>query len=169
MVGFIIRFLLISVIVEASASGNMERQDKTGDKIVMAVLLPWSGNRPLGKTIAGAVTLAIEKLNADETLLPNRTVEFVWNDTQCNVKYGLKEAVDFWRYQDPLHVIIGGACSIVCEPVGLLAAVWEIPMVSWGCSSHILSDKKEYPTFARTVGPYTKVGFLFLMFSSVQL
>ena len=46
--------------------------------------------------------------------------------------------------------LVGAACSIVCQPVGLLAASWNIPMVSFSCTSGSLADKETYPTFTRT-------------------
>ncbi|KAJ8031037.1 Atrial natriuretic peptide receptor 1 [Holothuria leucospilota] len=141
---------------------NINIKGLEDEKITLAVLMPFTGSRPLGKTIAGAIPLAVEDVNINPTLLQNKTLDFVWNDTECNARAGLTEAVNFWRYQEPFHAIIGGACSIVCEPVGLLAASWNIPMVSWGCSSFILSNKEDYPTFGRTVGPYSKVNPMLL-------
>ena len=46
--------------------------------------------------------------------------------------------------------LVGAACSTVCQPVGLLAASWNIPMVSYFCGSESLADKETYPTFTRT-------------------
>ena len=43
-------------------------------------------------------------------------------------------------------------CSVVCEPVGLLASLWNIPLVATYCSSNLLSDRRVYPTFSRVRG-----------------
>ncbi len=54
-----------------------------------------------------------------------------------------------------LHGIIGSACAVVCHPVGILAAYWAIPVVSWQCNSPGLSDKNYFPTFTRTDHSWT--------------
>ncbi|XP_070568265.1 atrial natriuretic peptide receptor 1-like isoform X2 [Ptychodera flava] len=130
---------------------------KSGD-VTVGVLLPWTGSWPIGSRIAGAISIALEKINNNDTLLPNRTLTFVWNDTQCSAKMCLSEIVDLWRGIPNLHAFIGPGCDVACEPAGLLASSWRIPMISWGCASPILSDDKEYSTFVRTTGPYWKTG-----------
>ncbi len=52
--------------------------------------------------------------------------------------------------------ITGPACDAVCAPAAKLAGVWNIPMISYGCVSTVLSDKTKRPTFARTVAPSKK-------------
>ena len=68
-------------------------------------------------------------------------------------------AVDSWSNSDDLDGIIGAACSIVCQPVGLLAAAWNVPMVSYTCSSGSLSNKDVYPTFSRAVGTWLLISY----------
>ncbi|XP_077864432.1 atrial natriuretic peptide receptor 1-like [Saccoglossus kowalevskii] len=129
--------------------------------ITVGVLLPWTGFWNVGKNIGGAVSVAVDYINSNQNILPNKTLQFVWKDTGCHAKQGLKEAVNLWSTTQP-HAFIGGGCDEVCEPVGLLASSWNIPMVSWGCTSSSLSRKFEYDTFSRTVGPYTKTGPMFV-------
>ena len=72
---------------------------------------------------------------------------------------GVKMAVDAWVTSPDLDGIIGATCSVVCQPVALLAAAWNIPMVSNLCSSGHLSNKTVYPTFSRSVGTWIKNSF----------
>ena len=65
-------------------------------------------------------------------------------------KLGFKAAVEAWSESADLDGLVGPSCSVVCQPVGLLAASWNIPMVSFFCTSGPLSDKETYPTFTRT-------------------
>ncbi|EDV21316.1 uncharacterized protein TRIADDRAFT_30655 [Trichoplax adhaerens] len=68
---------------------------------------------------------------------------------------------NLWRNkQQPVRSFVGPACSVGCEPGGILAAAWNVPMISWGCASPSLSDKKKFATFTRTSGPYSAVGKL---------
>ena len=67
---------------------------------------------------------------------------------------GFKMAVEMWSETEDLDAIIGAACSVVCQPVAVLAAYWNIPSVSYAATSGLLSDKSMYPTFTRTVGTW---------------
>ena len=40
----------------------------------------------------------------------------------------------------------------MCEPVGYMARVKRIPVVSFGCDLQRFSDKQLFPTFVRTYG-----------------
>ena len=68
---------------------------------------------------------------------------------------GFKVAVESWSDYEDLDGIIGPTCSTVCLNIGLVAAAWNIPMVSPTCQVETLSDKDIYPTFTRPVGPFT--------------
>ena len=60
---------------------------------------------------------------------------------------GFQAMVDIWEELDDLDAIIGPLCSTACQPVALLAAAWNMPVISYGCSSTALSDTEQYPTF----------------------
>ena len=66
-----------------------------------------------------------------------------------------------WEAFEDLDGIVGGTCSVVCQPVALIAAALNVPMVSSLCSSGYLSDKTVYPTFTRSVGTWIKNSFTF--------
>ena len=55
---------------------------------------------------------------------------------------------------------------MVCEPVALLSAAWNLSYVSWvGCTSDTLSNKYNYPTFTRTVGTWVSLAPMFQQFT----
>ena len=66
----------------------------------------------------------------------------------------MKAVLDMWASLGELDAIIGDTCSVVCQPLGLLSAAWNIPQVSNDCTSDALSDTKTYPTFTRVVAGY---------------
>ena len=51
----------------------------------------------------------------------------------------------------------GPGCDSLCNPAGLLAGKWNKPMISYSCSSRVLSDRENYPTFARTTALYVEM------------
>jgi ABC-type branched-subunit amino acid transport system substrate-binding protein len=129
----------------------------------IAVLFPVTGHWPVGKRMASTVRMAVEDINNDANLLPNRTIKFLFNDTGCLARKGLGEVVNLWAHmRENLHAFIGPGCDTICESAGMLAAEWNVPMISWGCASSHLSNKDDYPTFARTLGPWTKVSNMLL-------
>ena len=65
-----------------------------------------------------------------------------------------------WFEATDLDALIGGGCSVVCVPASLLAASWGLPIVSYACVSDRLSDKEQYSTFARVVGPFYQVNLI---------
>ena len=74
---------------------------------------------------------------------------------------GFREAVSVWQEAADLDMILGDGCSVVCQPISLLTAAWNIPTVSFACSSGSLSDKSVYPTFTRSVGTWVGLAPLY--------
>ena len=60
---------------------------------------------------------------------------------------GFQATVDIWQDVEDLDGIIGPMCSGACQPVALMAAAWNLPVVSYACSSGALSNTEQYPTF----------------------
>ena len=67
----------------------------------------------------------------------------------------MQVTVDMWSSVKDLDALLA-ACSVVCEPMSLLAAAWGIPVVSYTCTSPALSNKLTYPTFTRAIGTGVK-------------
>ncbi|XP_078693880.1 atrial natriuretic peptide receptor 2-like isoform X3 [Branchiostoma floridae x Branchiostoma belcheri] len=131
--------------------------------LTVAVLLPWTGTWPIGQRMGPAAAVAIDDINNNAALLPDHHLDFVWKDTGCSAREGMDVTMELYEeLGENLRVIIGPGCDAVCGPIGVLAASWNVPIVSWGCASSHLSNKDEYPTFVRTVGPFTKTGGLFV-------
>lgn len=137
--------LLLSVLNLVRGEGNRT--------LHMGVLVPWSGVVNLGPELSCAFVLGIRTVE-ERGLLPGYRIKYDMKDGRCNNREGMKAAVDLWSNMDGLDVIIGDACSVVCQPVALLAAAWNIPQISNACTSDALTDTKEYPTFSRSVGNY---------------
>ena len=65
--------------------------------------MPYTGTWPIGRTTAGAVTLALENINRDVTLTALRhgghNFSAVWRDTKCLDSEGLPEVVNLWAIE----------------------------------------------------------------------
>ena len=125
----------------------------TKQKITVVGLAPLSGEWDVGQTTAAAMPIAVEDINNDPNLLPNHELQFVFGNTNCSVNTALPLVMNFWATKKRnVDAFIGGGCNRVCEYISLLAGKWNLPVISWGCMSGHLSNRKTFPTFVRTVG-----------------
>ena len=122
----------------------------------------WDGFYPIGSHGAGALPIALDVIRHDnvtfyEINCAGHDFKYAWTDTECNPSVGIPRVVDLFYglgpLQKPIDVLIGPACSIVCESIGFIARETNTPMVSFNCYSNLLSNKSIYPTLARTKGP----------------
>ena len=108
----------------------------------------WPKGR-IGHAVFSVFEIGLEKA---KFLLPGYEIHYSMEDTTCNPKVGMKAVLKLQNKYKQLDAIIGPRCSIVCKPVGLLAAAWNIPQISDRCISSVLSNKKMYPTFTSVRG-----------------
>ena len=132
--------------------------------IRLGVPIPWSGkNWDAGPRFASGITIAVEKINADPTLLPGYNVSFIWGDSKCDEKTSIGVMTDMLKDDDfPVNALIGPACSDGCRSGSFLSDHLNVPMVSYGCAASFLSETNKFPNFARTVGVYSKSGRIFV-------
>ena len=85
----------------------------------MALMLPMSGH-PMGRQVAGAAALAVEKVNNEKMLPPGLTLEYSWANSGCSAKQALV-AMGELMGQSSIDAVIGPACSSACEVIGYLS------------------------------------------------
>ena len=59
------------------------------EQIYFALLLPMSGSSDRGLRMAGAAEIAVERVNANSSLLPGRKLGYRWRDSGCSAQQGL--------------------------------------------------------------------------------
>ncbi len=128
--------------------------------LTIGYTIPWSHDWVAGPYMGSAIILGIETVNK-RNILPGYELRWVWRNTKCKPRPGITETIDLWNSVEDLDVIIGDGCSVVCRPVGLLAAAWHIPMVSWACADAALSNKVTFPTFTRISGTWPALAPMF--------
>lgn len=121
--------------------------------LTLGYSLSWTRGWIVGSRGGSAIILALEEIKKRQ-LLPGYHIEWLFRDDWCEPGQGVQMAVEMWAQSDDLDAIIGPGCSSVCQPMSLLAAAWGIPIISWGCSSSLLSDKEINPTFSRLEGTW---------------
>ncbi|XP_045210469.2 atrial natriuretic peptide receptor 1-like isoform X2 [Mercenaria mercenaria] len=134
-----------------------------GRSFTMGVLVPCSGARSFGDELQVTMEFALKKVNSSPDLVylrrENVTLDFTVADTKCDIGTGLFELVEISSSSD---AFIGPGCDSLCKPAGLLAGKWNKPMISYSCSSRLLSDRKNYPTFARTTALYGEMSYFII-------
>ena len=96
----------------------------------------------------GAIPRAFEDVNKNTTILNGIDFKYILADSDCTAPMGVGAAVDL--YNQGIKGYIGPPCSVSCLSAGWLSTAKKIPMVSYSCSSIDLSNKDDYPYFART-------------------
>ncbi|XP_073822176.1 guanylyl cyclase at 32E [Musca autumnalis] len=132
---------------------NMNPSHKDMDNIVIGFLAEYSQMR----VTLGGLPLAVEDINKDPTLLPGKRLTFK--------AYDIGQKASDYRVQpirimtqmknDNIAAFIGPDES--CTTEALLAAAWNIPMISFKCADSTVSTKDTFHTFARTLAPASKV------------
>ena len=89
----------------------------------------WNG----GLKTAGAAALAVERVNADKTLLPGRILQYSWADSGCSAQQGLAAMGKLLQGESRMNAVIGPGCSAVCEVTSYLSGGQNLPQIGYSC------------------------------------
>lgn len=103
-----------------------------------------------GLAISGAILMAVEEINRDQTILPNVTLELKWHDTKGDTVVATKAMTDM--ICEGVAAFFGPEGS--CYVEAIVSQARNIPMISYKCSDYQASN---VPTFARTEPPIIQV------------
>lgn len=134
--------------------------------LTVGLFVPWTGSWPVGTRLASAAPIAIDEINNNSALLPGYNLQFIWSDCGCSKVMSAGGTVEFVKKR--VSAIIGPYCSKGCVPSGLIAGYYNVPMITYSCSSSELSKKSEYPTTARTFA-YARTNEIVLFDNTVKM
>ncbi|XP_035734350.1 guanylate cyclase 32E-like isoform X1 [Vespa mandarinia] len=106
-----------------------------------------------GVRISGAITLAVEEVNAGELGRQGHKLDFLVAETYGDEETSILMTADLWKKN--VSAYIGPQESCIHE--GKMAAAFNLPMISYFCTHHETSDKNKFPTFVRTRPPDTQI------------
>ncbi|XP_036615187.1 extracellular calcium-sensing receptor-like [Trichosurus vulpecula] len=108
----------------------------------------------------------IEEINNNPQLLPNFTLGFaIWDSgsSELGALWGTMALLTGQGYsipnygcaipEAPLAAILGEDRSALSIPMATWLGLYRIPQVSYGSTVSVLSDKKRFPSFLRTLPP----------------
>jgi guanylate cyclase len=80
-----------------------------------------------GRIISGAITYALQQVNADPHILPNHTLHLIWGDTRGDTLTGVRLLTDQWRKGVVAFFGLEDSCSVEAR----VAAAWNLPLISY--------------------------------------
>ena len=116
----------------------------SGNVFTFGLWFSWEGWYPVGQHGgAGGVLITMDAIMSNiaefSSFHPHgHKLNFTYVDTKCDRSIGLPFIPEmvFGKFGFPkVDAFIGPGCSIICEPGGHLVKEWNIPMVSFICTS----------------------------------
>uniref|UniRef100_A0A8C1H935 Taste receptor type 1 member 3 n=3 Tax=Cyprinus carpio TaxID=7962 RepID=A0A8C1H935_CYPCA len=119
-----------------------------------------------GLSLALAMKFSLDEINSKENLLPGITLGFESYDTcmqpavvmrpvlQLLTKESTEEldiACNYTDYKPRVIAVIGPNNSELVPVIGKLIGFFSMPLISYGATSDVFSDKETFPSFMRTV------------------
>ncbi|XP_067275966.1 extracellular calcium-sensing receptor-like [Pseudorasbora parva] len=115
-----------------------------------------------GFRMAQTMIFAIEEINRSESLLPNVSIGYRIYDScgsrlsSTSATMALMNGPEFsaggsCNRQSPIHAIIGETESSATVILSRTTGPFKIPVISHAASCECLSNRKEYPSFFRTI------------------
>ncbi|XP_063230387.1 guanylate cyclase 32E [Bacillus rossius redtenbacheri] len=107
----------------------------------------------------GAMPLAVSAVNQDPRLLPHHRLHYLPADIGGGPGRSPGQVL---ALQVMTQMRDNGTVAFIgpgdtCRSEALVAAAWNLPMISYKCADTRVSDKEVYFTFARTLPPSSKV------------
>ena len=133
-----------------------------GTNLHLAVLVPTANSWPEGRASIGAISLAIDAVNAEAqgalrgSMIRGRKITYSWKEVACDRSKALA-ALSQILEEGPVDAVIGPDCSAACESTAILTSGRELPQISYSCSSAALSDKTAYPTVRLACGQRVRI------------
>ncbi|XP_067143457.1 guanylate cyclase 32E-like [Centruroides vittatus] len=132
----------------------MEWNESCKKNISIGFLASFRFHDSMGKLIAGTIPLAIDDINSRDDILPNHTLSYIPGDTgEPNTPMAIRKMTQM--KDEGVVAFIGFEFN--CASEALVAAAWNLPIITYKCSDKKVSNKTLYKTFARTLPPSSKI------------
>ena len=106
-----------------------------------------------GLTISGGLTLAVNEVNEKKLAKLGHSLEFIVAETFGEETSSIRQTASLWK--EDIFGYIGPQETCIHE--GRMASAFNLPMISYFCTNYETSNKKDFPTFARTRPPDTQI------------
>ncbi len=149
---FLAGVMLVFPFGVAQAINDGPNLHQAPSEIKLGGLFPLTGGLAAGGVERrAAAQMAVDIINANDSLLPDTTLTLLVRDTQTKPDVGAQvaqEVIDAGAVG-----IVGAASSAVSIAVAGVAAQNKVPQISYSSTNPDLSNKTKYPYFMRVVPP----------------
>ncbi|XP_031438473.2 guanylate cyclase 2G [Clupea harengus] len=151
--------LLLSVLwVCVVVGGSRPPHPRPAGRFVLGFQAPLNASFPFSaRRLGSAITLAVEKVNANPALLGNLTLAVAFMDTDCDAKASLRAFIQM-QWNRNISALFGPPCPEEAEVTGLLASSWNIPMFGFVGQSPKMDNAAVYDTYIKVVPPLKRIG-----------
>ncbi|EPZ31654.1 GPCR, family 3 domain-containing protein [Rozella allomycis CSF55] len=139
----------VNIIGNLKINTKINSVPRDATEIVLGGLFPMTRNSTNAPWIKEAFRCAIDRINKDNSILPNTTLMYNIQDTADNPVSALYSGLQLW--EQGLISVIGPSSSVETDAVAKLYSSFKIPLISYASSATSLSDANQYPTLLRTV------------------
>ena len=120
--------IVFFIVMNSLAVAEKKREYKLGLLIPYTTVIPHLANDfNKGESFAAATTIALERINADPTLLPDYNLTFVWKNTKCDELIAVREQLN--QINSGVRAFIGPGCN--CQTAARNAAAFNMTMISY--------------------------------------
>ena len=119
-----------------------------------------------GGKMEGGLSVALEKINRNETLMKNVTFRVHPYLADCDKKKIIMGSIRFVT-PDAVDVMIGDTCQTTAELAGLVASDYNVPLFDFSPRPLYLTDKS-YGTLIRTRGSSSDIRNIYLQVAHYQ-
>ncbi|KAL9911404.1 speract receptor isoform 1-T8 [Glossina fuscipes fuscipes] len=106
-----------------------------------------------GITISGAISLAVNEINRGPLKDLGHSLDFLVAETYGDEVNSIRQTASLWTEQAVAYI----GPQETCVHEGRMAAAFNLPMISYYCTHRDTSNKRDFPTFARTRPPDTQI------------
>lgn len=135
--------IVFIIVINSLVVAEKKQEYKLGLLIPYSTVIPHLAyNFNGGESFAAAMTIAVERVNADPTLLAEYNLTFVWKNTECNELIAVREQLN--QINSGVQAIIGPGCN--CQTAARNAAAFNMTMISYvsTCSLYAVLYRLHY-------------------------
>ncbi|KAL2102510.1 hypothetical protein ACEWY4_001678 [Coilia grayii] len=131
-------------------------------RLNLGFLAPLNVSYPFSaRRLGAAAMLAVEKVNANPSILGNLSFDITFVDTRCDAKASLSSLIHL-HWTRNISALFGPPCPEEAEVTGLLASSWNIPMFGFVGQSPKMDNAAIYDTYVKVVPPLKRIGAVLL-------
>ncbi|KAJ7383923.1 hypothetical protein OS493_024608 [Desmophyllum pertusum] len=97
-----------------------------------------------------ALEMALDHVNNDSNILVDYRLKYVWRDSKCESRAGIRAMLDMIDTPPHKIVFLGPGCSVATTPVAEAAPYWQAVQIGYSTSSPLFSNKEKFPLYFRT-------------------